>query len=181
MQCPDCGASSTHAAAAYCDRCGSRLARATTQPQRIFLISVVPPAVALVASFLPWLTVGVVTRTRHWNAYHIGGFSWLWLALDCGAIILVAFARFRPVAYWLRLAWTLFAGLSLGVGISAFVLVKVSARVSSILSAPDPLRTSYGLLVFVIATTAWCVASLWFGRRNPSVTSSRIRASSIQP
>lgn len=121
------------------------------------VLRVAAPTVALVASFLPWMTVGVVTRTRHWDAYHLGGASWLWLVLDAAAIIVAAASRWVRLERWLTLAWSMLAALSLGTGIAGFVLVSVSAHVSTILSAPNPLTVSFGLGVFAAACAAWCL------------------------
>lgn len=120
------------------------------------LLRMAAPVAAGAASFLPWLTVGVVTRTRHWNAYHMGSLAWLWMAFDAAAIVLPVVSSRRKTPIWLTWAWAMLGALSLGVAISGFVLASVSARVSTILSAPNPLSVSYGLDVFLAACVLWC-------------------------
>ena len=159
MKCPQCGCDS--AGPKYCTYC-----RASLYPgswtRGGALMRAVPLAIAIVASFLPWLTIGVVTRTQHWNAYQIGGFSWVWFGLAVIAVGISVMGSRRVISQWIQSGISLFSGLTLGVGISAFVLVKVSSRVSQILSAPDPLKTSYGLVVFAIAAALWCLV-IWTG------------------
>lgn len=159
MKCAQCGREST--GSKYCPHCGVSLYPGSWTSVGA-LIRIVPIGIAIVASFLPWLTIGVVTRTRHWNAYQIGGFSWLWLALAVVAVGLLVTGSRRVIPQWIQSGISLFSGLTLGVGISAFVLVQVSSRVSHILSAPDPLKTSYGVLVFAIAAALWCIVN-WTG------------------
>ncbi len=167
MICPDCGEPSLTNTSRYCAHCGHSLTGSGTVLRIGLAIRVAAPTISLIASFLPWVVVGVVTRVRRWDAYHIGGYSWLWLALDLAALAIAVAGAWIRVPRWLAVAWTLFGATSLGVGISGLVFVQVSARVSTILSAPNPLSLAYGLVVFDAACALWC-ASAWLPWEPPS-------------
>lgn len=175
MRCAECGAvSDPGSSPRYCAACGALLPGSTSRGAVWAALRVVGPLLALAGSFLPWLTVGVVTRTRHWDAYQVGAFAWLWLVLDLAALLLAIGSARRGIGRWLRIGYGLLGALSLGVGISAVVLVQVSERVSGILGAPNPLSLSSGLVVFDLASLWWCAAS--FAPWQPRLATGRTRS-----
>ncbi|PSR22620.1 MAG: hypothetical protein C7B45_06075 [Sulfobacillus acidophilus] len=124
------------------------------------IIRVIVPIVALAATFAPWVTVGVVIKTRQWDAYQVGPYTWLWLVADLAAILVAALSLRKRIPSWMTVAWRILGAVSLGVGVSGVVFVGVSAHVSTLLSAPNPLRLAYGVFVFAIATALW-TAMAW--------------------
>lgn len=160
MVCPNCNQPSLSDSARYCVSCGALLdVSASPWPVVAAVLRVVAPAIGLAATFLPWVTVGVVTRTRHWDAYRIGPLSWLWFGLGVLALIVAVAALRGVVPRWLQIAWMMLGGISLGVGTSGLVFIQVSARVSTILGAPNPLSLGYGMFVFAAASALWCAAA----------------------
>ncbi len=124
------------------------------------------PVLALIASLMPWVTVGVVTKTRHWNAYQVTPLTLGWLVLDMAALALSIRSQNRPVSPALSIAWVLLAATSLGGASAAFVMVGVSQHVSQILSAPNPLQLGWGLKAFAVIAALW-TATAWMSWPTP--------------
>ncbi len=123
------------------------------------LVRIAVPAMALAASFFPWITVGVVTTTRHWNAYQVTPLALAWLILDVSALALSIRALSHPAPTVLTTAWVLFGAASLGGAASAFVMVAVSRHVSHILSAPNPIKLAWGLKGFAAVAFVWTASA----------------------
>ncbi len=145
----------------FCPYCGSPWTVTVSAVLRLVSIGrVILPIVALAATFAPWVTVGVVIKTRHWDAYQVGPYTWLWLVADLAAIVVAVLSLRARIPTWITVAWRILGALSLGVGVSGVVFVGVSAHVSTLLAAPNPLRLAYGVFVFATATALW-TATAW--------------------
>lgn len=111
---------------------------------------------------MAWVRVASEPSSRSgWNVYHFGAGGWAWLAGDILALLIVvwALAGRDHQPRWVWTAWKIFGGLSLGMGLSGFVSVKMAGSVSSLLSVPSPLHQASGVLVFVIAGLGWVLLS----------------------
>lgn len=161
MTCLVCHRAIPGEAPQYCPYCGAPWTQAVSPALQLVAISrVVLPLVALAATFAPWVTVGVVIRSRQWDAYQVGSYTWLWLGADIAAIVVAVIALGARIPVWLTVGWRILGAVSLGVGVSGVVFVGVSARVSTMLAAPNPLSLAYGVWVFAAATALW-TATAW--------------------
>lgn len=117
------------------------------------------PAAAALATFLPWLRVGVGSPARSWTAYAVTPWTWAWLACDALALIskLAGPLLDRPSA---RRYWRMVGAVSFGTGLTIGQAVRVSARVSQTLGAPNPVHLAAGVLVFVMVAGLWTAAGL---------------------
>ncbi len=123
------------------------------------IVAALFPALAAGASFLTWLDVGLSSQRSAWTAYTVTTWSWIWLGLDLLAL-LSAVLRPSWSRAWVRRAWGILGAASFGVGLTIGQSVHVSARVSDILGAPNPVHLATGVVAFVVVTGLWTVSAL---------------------
>lgn len=143
----------------FCPHCGQPLSE--ERPTRGLEAWCWPlaPLLALIGSFTPWVAVRGMGSAGQWNVYHFGPASWVWLVGDIAALgvaVGLALGAQKRVP-WVIAGWTAFGALSCGVAMSGLVFVKVAGTVSTMLSAPNPIRIAYGTFIFAVATVGWLI------------------------
>ena len=164
MNCPRCGTAPV-AAQRYCANCGALLLarRAGTAERAAGWARVVLVVLAAASAFTPWVAVGVPSLNlppQHWDAFRINPLTWLWLAAAAAALLTAIWGLGRPVPGIYQRFWLAFGAVSCGVAVSAALMVRVSARVSRLLGAPNPVHDAVGVWIFAVLTGLWTAVGL---------------------
>jgi len=118
------------------------------------------PVLALIASFMPWLHTVSPARPGGMNVYQLNPLAWIWAGLDVGVAIVLMVRQHSSIRGWVVAFWALLGAGSLGVGVSSVIFVSVAGNISAALGAPNPVRLSYGAVLFVLITLLW-TATAW--------------------
>ena len=158
MVCPHCHQSLTVLEGDYCPRCGVALNRGVPAPARVWL-RVAFPLLAVGASFLPWVRVGLGPGPAAWNLYRVNPWAWLWCAGSVAMVGAVWSLGTKSKGWWVRRAWMLLGAATFTAGCTAWLSIGLAGAVSGVLHAPNPVRLAPGLVVFCVVGAGWLVLS----------------------
>lgn len=139
----------------FCPACGVRLSQ--SRWSRIYHVGL--PLVAAVASFLPWIRIGLGRHPASWTVYRVSPWAWAWLFVDMVVMAISAWPR-GGMSYRVVRLWQLLGAATLSVGITVLLSIGLAKTVSTTLAAPSPVHLSVGLVPFIGIVTVWTILAL---------------------
>ncbi len=136
----------------FCPACGARWAR--SKWRRVYHIGL--PLLTALASFVPWVRVGLGSHQSLWTVYQVSSWAWIWLVVDLLVLVISVWPR-QGMTYRMERLWQLLGAGTLAVGVSVLVSTGMAKKVSAILGAPSPVHLSAGLLLFVVILGVWTI------------------------
>lgn len=156
MMCAQCDyTSETEEHLRFCPACGTRLFKSKwRQTYHVGL-----PLLTAIATWVPWIRVGLGSHQSLWTVYQVSSWAWLWLVVDLFVMAISAWPRVA-ITYRAERLWQLVGAGTLAVGISVLVSTGMANKVSVILGAPSPIHLSVGLLLFVCIVGVWAILAV---------------------
>ena len=160
MTCSECSQSiETGTHTGYCPACGARLwSGPIVRWRRIYRVGIVVLAIA--ASWLPLMRLGIVPPVPSDNLYQLNPAAWVWLVVVVWATVGTVLTGPQAIWRWARRFWAWLGIASFASAAAVWLSVGVAATVSHNLQAPNPVAVAPGFLALVIVTGVWAVLAV---------------------